>query len=318
MTTCWVLSDGAAGNVRQASALAHRLAANVRIAHVQARPPWSWFAPHFTLGGMRAATAPMSQRLSPPWPELAVGCGRTGALFTRLLRRQSRGACRSVQILDPRADPRHWDLVVAPAHDDLVGDNVINPLGSLNPVDDAWLAEARAAWSTLEALPPPRIGVLVGGPRRGTPLDDATVGNLLAALSRRQHREGGSLMVVTSRRTPAALMSRLARSIDGVPGMLWCGEADGDNPYAGILAWADRLFVTADSVNMLSEACAVGCPVHAARPRPSAGRLLRFHQALRERGLLHDLDDDTAPHQTPLRETDRVADEVARRLAILR
>ena len=30
-----------------------------------------------------------------------------------------------MQILDPRLDPRHWDLVVVPEHDALRGDNVL-------------------------------------------------------------------------------------------------------------------------------------------------------------------------------------------------
>ena len=68
-------------------------------------------------------------------PALAIGCGRQAALATRLLR--ARGS-QAVQILDPRIDPRHWDLVIAPEHDTLRGDNVIPTLGSLHPVDDLW------------------------------------------------------------------------------------------------------------------------------------------------------------------------------------
>ena len=37
--------------------------------------------------------------------------------------------------------------------------------------------------------------------------------------------------------------------------------ADNENPYMGILAWADRLIVTGDSIAMLSEACATRKPV---------------------------------------------------------
>ena len=36
---------------------------------------------------------------------------------------------------------------------------------------------------------------------------------------------------------------------------------DPNNPYLGILACADRLIVTGDSIAMLSEACATGKPV---------------------------------------------------------
>ena len=37
---------------------------------------------------------------------------------------------------------------------------------------------------------------------------------------------------------------------------------DNDNPYFGILGLADKFIVTADSISMLSEACATGKPVY--------------------------------------------------------
>ena len=54
-------------------------------------------------------------------------------------------------------------MVLAPEHDGLTDPNVLTLLGSLNPVDDAWLADARAAFPTLAVLPSPRTAVLLGG-----------------------------------------------------------------------------------------------------------------------------------------------------------
>ena len=48
------------------------------------------------------------------------------------------------------------------------------------------------------------------------------------------------------------------------------------------------LVVTPDSVNMLSEACAVGCPVSTFCLAPLPAKIERFHQALREAGWLAD------------------------------
>ena len=82
-----------------------------------------------------------------------------------------------------------------------------------------------------------------------------------------------------------------------------------------MLGWADRLVVTPDSVNMLSEACAVGCAVHTHAPAPLPDKLARFHHALRERGLLHELDAVAPARQPPLRETAAIAAELQRRMA---
>jgi mitochondrial fission protein ELM1 len=163
----WALSDGHAGNVRQAAALAAALAGGAHVEQIVLQPSLAAraFAPrrYPLLGrpfGRDFATGPV--------PKVAIGCGRQAALATRLLR--ERGS-RAVQILDPRIAPAHWDLVIAPEHDRLRGANVIHTLGSLHPVDDAWLADARTRFAAFAELPQPRTAVLLGGSSRHVRFD---------------------------------------------------------------------------------------------------------------------------------------------------
>ena len=304
---CWVITDGAAGNQRQALALAARLDMPIHHLQFEPRAPWSWLAPRLGLGAGFALSETQRRQFGPPWPSIAIGCGRMSALYTRLLRPRSHGECYTVQILDPRMDPSHWDTVIAPQHDQCDGPNVLHPLGSLNPIDDAWLEDAREASPAFVDLPRPRVGVLLGGPRKGIDMDAAYVEALAAKLLARQRVEGGSLLVLASRRTPPALVELMRRRLVGVPGLTWSGPSDGSNPYPGVLGWADRLVVTPDSVNMLSEACAVGCPVHTLVISPLPARIERFHRALRDAGRLHALDTAATPPAQPLRETEAIA-----------
>ncbi|MFC5436317.1 mitochondrial fission ELM1 family protein [Rhodanobacter umsongensis] len=311
---CWVITDAAAGNQRQALALAGHLQLPMRHLVLQPRAPWSWLAPRLTAGGRLALPARQRVLFAPPWPHVAIGCGRAAALFTRMLRSLSDGRCYTVQILDPRIDPAQWDTVIAPRHDRVAGANVLRPLGSLNTVNDAWLADGREACPGFAELPRPRVGVLLGGPRRGIALDAEYARQLAARLLQRQHLEGGSLLVLASRRTPPALIEVLRHALGGAPGLIWSGSDDGRNPYPGVLGWADRLVVTPDSVNMLSEACAVGCPVQTFVTAPLPAKIERFHQALREANRLHDLDSSATPAPAPLRETAGVAAELRARI----
>ena len=312
---CWAITDQAAGNQRQALALATQVHGTVRHLQLEPRAPWSWLAPRLLLGG-RIALPPAQRALfAPPWPGVTIGCGRAAAVFTRMLRSLSAGRCYTVQILDPRIDPAQWDTVIAPRHDQLHGANVLQPLGSLNPVDDAWLADGRDSCPHFADLPRPRVGVLLGGPRQGIAMGTGYVRQLLARLHTRQRDEGGSLLVLTSRRTPPAWIDLFRHALQDVPGLVWAGHDDGSNPYAGVLGWADRLIVTPDSVNMLSEACAVGCPVHTLATSPLPGKIARFHLALRETGRLHDLDTVATTRPAPLRETAAIAAEVRERIA---
>ncbi|HKZ10660.1 MAG TPA: mitochondrial fission ELM1 family protein [Rhodanobacteraceae bacterium] len=308
--TTWVISDGAAGNERQALALASALSVPARVLALPLRAPWAWFAPRRIPGG-RLALAPRDRAgFAAPWPDIAIGCGRSAALLTRMLRDLSDGDCYTVQILDPRIDPQHWDAVVAPRHDRLEGPNVLTTIGSLHPIDDTWLQSGREACPDFETLPRPRVALLVGGPRHGIEFDEALAKSLLATV--RGLAQNGSVLATISRRTPPAFAAQLRDALSENPGLFWHGE--GTNPYPGLLGWADHIVVTPDSVNMLSEACAVGVPVHTAAIVPLPEKIARFHAELRERGLLTEPDASRAA-VPPLRETQAVAAELRARMA---
>ncbi|WP_456964900.1 mitochondrial fission ELM1 family protein [Luteimonas sp. A649] len=307
------LSDGRAGNARQANALAAALSPAPGELVLAPKAPWRWLAPRRLPGDRNAFGSGFATLLAAP-PALAVGCGRQAALATRLLR--GCGA-RVVQVLDPRLPTRHWDLVIAPAHDGLHGDNVITLAGSLHPVDDAWLARGREAFPDIAALPTPRIAVLVGGPSAHAGFEVADFEALMASAEGMAASAGGSLLVTASRRTPDTVRAALRARPREVPTLAWVDDADGANPYAGLLAWADRIACTADSVNMLSEACATGAPVFVQRPDAVHGRPRRFIDDLLARGRIRPLDDAALSFNAqPLRETARVAAEVRARLGL--
>ena len=314
----WVIADGAAGNQRQALALAQVLAAQTHIVETKLRAPWSWFAPRFAHGAGFAFPAAIRQQMHAPWPALAVGCGRASALLTRCLRSASAGKTFTVQILDPRVDTTNFDVVVVPRHDGLQGDNVIHTLGALNRVDDAWLAQGLVQFPRLAQLPQPRTAVLLGGPRRGLGLDEAWLDTLLARVSALTARDGGSVMIACSRRTPDSWRARVGGMLAAGCMHYWIDERDGINPYQGYLAAADRIVVTPDSVNMLSEACATGKPVLTLLPAAASGKLTRFHAALASAGRVHTLeanmDISTIAPVVPLRELNEVVEKIRTRM----
>lgn len=309
----WTITDGRAGNVRQAVALASALKLGAHQPLVLTpRAPWRWLAPRWLPGAARGFGEAF-QQLAAEHPQLAIGCGRQAAGALRELRR---GGTKVVQILDPRISARHWDLVVVPEHDRLRGSNVLTLLGSLNPVNDDWLACGRAAFAAFGALPGPRTALLVGGPTPHAPWHEPHMVQVFQQLAAQLRAEGGSLLATTSRRTPPALVGALRSAFADVPHVIWGDGGDGVNPYAGLLGWANRVVVSPDSVNLLSEACATRMPVAVALADQAQGRLAQFQQALRERGRLQPrwLDWHTDGRIEPLRETTRIAAEVQARL----
>lgn len=307
------ISDGRAGNTRQADALAGMLAggAGFETLTLEPRPPWRWAAPRRWRGAERGYGDAFASLLAAP-PALAVGCGRQAALATRLLR--ERGA-RTVQILDPRLDPSHWDLVVVPDHDPLRGPNVIPMLGSLHPVDDIWLTKARQDHAAYADLPSPRTAFLLGGSSAHARFDRMAFEVMAAKFEAVLAREGGSVLITASRRTDPELIEALAHRYDDTPGVVWRGAEDGANPYPGLLAWADQIVCSPDSVNMISEACATRVPVFVFDPGRVRGRPRAFVDALLARGRIRAMDATLAPFDVePLREAARVAALVSERL----
>lgn len=311
----WLLSDGHAGNVRQAQALARALGVEVtREWILQPNTAARWLAPRIWPGAGKAFGREFAKALASP-PALAIGCGRQAALATRLLRK--RGA-KAVQILDPRVSPRHWNWVVTPQHDGLRGRNVISVQGSLNDVDDDWLGRARAQFPQLLDYPGPRVALLVGGPSPHL-ADEALLLGSLTPLADAVREIGGSLLATTSRRTPDSWRKALYRARAGVPGLLWRDADDGPNPYAGLLACSDLIVCTPDSVNMLSEAAATRVPVLVLAPEVMRGRPAKFLRGLQDSGrvrpFLRELPDDIGAME-PLRETARVAAMLREQLAL--
>jgi hypothetical protein len=83
---------------------------------------------------------------------------------------------------------------------------------------------------------------------------------------------GGSLLVSTSPRTPAAAAEALFAAIDCPAYRYRWRPNDTNNPYLAYLALADNFIVTVDSASQIVEACLMNKPVYLfewpTRPRP--------------------------------------------------
>lgn len=311
---CWILTDGKAGTESQCIGLAEALGLAAARKISRPRAPWKWLPAACWPWPLRAQQ-PGADSLAPPWPALLIAAGRAAVAPAAAIRRAAAGATRVVALLDPRIDPRRFDLVIAPAHDGLTGENVLVTEGALNRVTPERLAEAALRWRpALDGLPRPLAAVLIGGsnPRYGlTPAIAEELGRRLAALA----AAGVGLALTASRRTGAEAEAALRRGLGDASHYFWDGR--GDNPYFGLLALADHILVTEDSVSMTSEAASTGKPVHVIGLRADdPGKFARFHQRLRDAGITRAFD-GTLPSwdYPPLAETARAAAAVRRLLA---
>ena len=309
--TVWTVTDGRAGIENQALGLAEaigrRTPAQIVVKRVQLRSPWSWMPPGFVIGPRLALTA-MSDPIAPPWPDVWVGCGRLSVSLSMGVRGWSKGRTLVVQLQDPRINPREFDLVVPPYHDDLEGPNVLPIIGSCHRITpDRIASQAGGLTDALSGFPPPAIAVLIGGKSKRHDISAETA----RLLARKLTRLEGSLLVTLSRRTSRKAREVFSRELKPFTRLYYDGE--GPNPYFAMLDAADVILVTADSANMAVEAAATGKPVQILPVDGENGKIEALHQALYERGAARPfLDSLEYWRPEPLRETDRVAAEVLR------
>ncbi len=308
----WIVTDGAAGLVRQCRGLATRLGLDADLRTIVIRHPWRALPPRLWPSPL-SALSPRGDRLAPPWPHLVIASGRKSVAPAAAIRRKSGGRTVAIQIQNPTISPTRFDLVIAPRHDGLKGANVIATTGSLHGLTRRSLDEAaRRHRAEVAHLPRPLILAAIGGPNRVyrfTPADARELGRQLGAL------EGG-LMATVSRRTPPEAADALIKELDPARSVIWQGA--GSNPYEGWLGLADSIIVTSDSVNMATEACITGKPVFIAALRGGSAKFSRFHEALKRGGHARDFDGALDPCWMPvvLDDTTRVAETVRERLSL--
>jgi mitochondrial fission protein ELM1 len=306
----WAVSDGRAGIESQALGLAEAIGRRAPIKlttkRVSLRTPWSWLPPGF-VPAPRQALSIGSDPIEAPWPDIFIGCGRASVPFALGLRDWSKHRSFVVQLQDPRVNPREFDVVVPPIHDGLEGQNVLPIVGACHRVTPEKIDEAVLDFPTnFEDFPSPRFAVLVGGKSKRNDISARRAREISDTLAAVQRETGGTLMATLSRRTSNA--ARLQFRTWLAPHCAVFFEGDGPNPYFAMLGAADHIFVTADSVNMATEAAATAKPVHVLGVDGRGGKLTRFHQSLARRGcarpFIGRLETWTYP---PLLETDRVA-----------
>jgi mitochondrial fission protein ELM1 len=303
----WVICEGLAGLRSQALGLAEAAGLTPDFRELKPAAPWKWIAAKLWPNPLAA----VADAVRAPLPSVAIGSGGMAGAVLAALRRRS---MRVVQVQNPRMDIRRFDMVIANTHDELTGPNVFVTRTALHRVTPARLATEADLWRVRFApYRRPLVAVLLGGSNGRYRLDKDSGARLAADLATMAQRDKVGIVVTPSRRTDPAVTDLIRVALAPSGGFVW--DLTGENPYFGMLALADLIIVTQDSVSMISEAAATTAPVMFA---PLPGRWTRHELFLRP--LL--AEDRIRPfegrfstwHVTPLNDTPAAASEMRRRL----
>jgi mitochondrial fission protein ELM1 len=305
----WVIVEGLAGLRAQALGLAEAagLAPDVRV--LQPAAPWKWIAAKFWPNPL----ATVAEAVRAPLPSLAIGCGGMAGAVLAALRRRS---MQVVQVQNPRIDIDRFDLIVANRHDELTGPNVFVIRTALHRVTLARLAAEADIWrDRLAPYRRPLVAVMLGGSNGRYRLDADAGARLAADLVTMVRRDKVGVVVSPSRRTDPAVSDLIRTALAPLGGWVW--DFTGENPYFGMLALADLIIVTQDSVSMISEAAATTAPVMYA-PLPGSWRKQElFLKPLMDEDRVRRFEGRFSTWKVvPLDDTPAAAAEMRRRLAL--
>lgn len=233
--------------------------------------------------------------------------GRVGAALGKNL------ALPVIQVQNPRHAPEDFDLVIVSTRDRIrpKDGNILTLRTALHPVTPAYLNQARKIWKDrLDQVHPrhhdlPLLAVLLGGDNGRFRLGPKEAGIIAAQIEDFLQRTPMRCIMTSSRRTSPEvwvwLQKRLSYRSSSIAFLSGEGE---DNPYPGLLACADLIAVTTDSVSMISESVATNLPVGILPLYGTSGRITDFVEALKTMNRVEDFHRITGlARKTPLDDT---------------
>jgi uncharacterized protein len=313
--SCWILTDGKAGDEAQCLGVAECLGLTPSIRHVKPRGIFTWAMPWGPIDPSEASSQPHSP-IAPPFPDILIASGRRAIAYVRQIKHASNKHTLTVILKDPRTGLPAADLIWVPEHDKLRGPNVVTTLTSPHRISAEKLLTAKAIKPTWLDEHEISAGVLLGGNSQHHQFTNSDISRFLQHLTAIT-ATGTKLIVTPSRRTPTVLAAAIKSLCAQTKSFYWDGT--NENPYLQILAHADHIIATADSVNMVGEAAATGKPIHLFSPSGGHTKISSFVTGLSAHGAVRTLSDTLETWSyPPLDATPVIAIAVAKAYATLR
>lgn len=300
----WVLIDSRAGSNGQARGVAKILNEKYNWQIEEKSFDYNCFGslPNLLLGSTLLAVKKSDRQIfTAPYPDLVISASRRTAPVARWIKKNSHNQTKIIQLMHPgNVGLRDFDRVFVAEHDRYKksSSNIYYVTGSAHRVTSRALAEARGKWAeTFAALPRPLTAVIVGGAIKSHAFSLKNAQNLAQGIKALKQKEGGSILITTSRRTGQKAQDLIMQELKDIPAhtYLW-GVDKGENPYLGYLAWADNIIATGDSVSMCCEACGTGRRLEIFTGEDwLSPKHLRFVESLYEKGLAFPLGSSVVP-----------------------
>ena len=301
---CWIITEGMAGTENQCIAVAETLGVDYKIHHIGLKFPFNHLCPFISKTVPRSFITGIDW--DAPMPDLIIASGRK-AVAVALHFKDS----FTVFIQDPKINSKYFDIVAAPQHDDVMGDNVIRTVAAPNRITEQTLSNAKTEFD-FSHLPDKKIAILIGGNSKSHTIPDNFGYTLFESILPYMQSDDYGFLITMSRRTPPQIRNHLRDIFSDDKCEIWDGN--GKNPYFSYLAHAHFILVTEDSTSMLSDALSTGKPTYRLALQGGSEKFTKLYQNLKRRCLLRVFDGELNLYDyKPLNDAKLIADEIKKR-----
>ena len=280
-----LLTEGYHGMISQVEGLAKALNADFQHRIVKLKWLWNYIPPK--LSPVSRLILKNEQYITENEKfDLVISCGRKSVIPSIFIKKKNKKIF-TIHIQNPKVRFNNFDLIVAPEHDELKGENVITSKGAIHYITRLEIEKARSY--LLDKIQNEKIvSLILGGPNKYYNFSNEELTNIFGEIKSSFISQGYKAIIIPSMRTPKRIIDLAITEflIDG-----FVVNSVDKQAYLSSLAIANSIVVTCDSTSMISEAATSGKPIYIAHMKAKKNnyRFKRFFKLFKEMGITRDL-----------------------------
>jgi len=165
-----LLTQGMHGMISQVEGMAKAL--NTEYSHkiVRLSFPWNLVPSKFT-PTLELILKDRTYITEEETPDLVISCGRKSVVPSILLRKKN-SKIFTIHIQDPKVSLKNFDIIIAPEHDNLKGDNVYSSKGAIHYITETEIEKAKP-YLMGKINSQKVVSLILGGPNKYYSFDDS-------------------------------------------------------------------------------------------------------------------------------------------------
>ena len=279
-----LLTQGMHGMISQVEGMAKAL--NTEFSHkiVRLNFPWNLIPPKFT--PISKVILKDKTYITEEIPDLVISCGRKSVIPSIFLKRNN-SKIFTIHIQDPKVNLKKFDVIIAPEHDNLNGDNVLSSKGAIHYITESEINKAKHyLYGKIKSKK--IVSLILGGPNKYYSFNKDQLVKIFNKIKSDFVSKGYEVIVIPSMRTPKTSIELAIKEMGA------CGHVVNSvdkQAYLSAYALATYVVVTCDSTSMISEAATSGKPILIAHMEAKRNnyRFKKFYELFKAMGITKDL-----------------------------